>query len=543
VTGVAAAGSDHTVRVWDADAGKELLTLSMGRAGARAVAFDLGGRRLAATSGGPGRPGEVKVWDPDTGAELFSSADGSGFAAVAFSPDGRLLAAACGDHTVRVWHTAPWAPALTLRGHTDVVQGVAFAPDGRTLASAGADQVVRLWDLATGREARALRGHTTAVWGVTFSPDGQRLATAGQDQAVKIWDVVTGQEMLTLRTPSPLVNGVAFSRDGRRLAAVSRSTTVVWDARPLTPELGEEREAMAAADFLFAGGLPREEVLARLSRHPGLSGVVREKARAYAEAYARARRRREAEDRVADLFNTGRTRAEVLDRLRMNGAVAEPLRQEALAVAEQFVPNPDLLDRASRAVVRRPGAEPGAYERAGQQAEAACRLAPFEAAYQTTLGMARYRLRRYAGAVEALTEAQRLRAEDGKGPTPADLAFLAMAQHGLGQAEAARATLGRLREAVQQAHGGGGEEAREYLGEAEGVVKERPGSAAGRRGRTEQQVVGRVLQRRRRWTTQLLRGGSFRSTSSASSSSAAFRCGGRSFFRPFANRFPERLLG
>ncbi len=120
---------------------------------------------------------------------------------------------------------------FTLKGHTGSVIGVSFSPDGKRLASASDDQTVKLWDTATGQELLTLKGHTDSVWGVSFSPDGKRLASASLDETVKLWDAATGQELLTLKGHTHSVNGVSFSPDGKRLASASSDQTVkLWDA-------------------------------------------------------------------------------------------------------------------------------------------------------------------------------------------------------------------------------------------------------------------------------------------------------------------------
>jgi hypothetical protein len=138
------------VTVWDAAAGREVVTLRGHAENVYGVAFSPDGRRVVSSSGARGstRPGEVKVWDLLTGQE-----------------------------------------ALSLAGLTRPVFAVAYSPDGRLLATGGADNTVRLWEALTGREVRSLSGHTGTVYSVAFSPDGKRLASAGSDRAVRVWDV------------------------------------------------------------------------------------------------------------------------------------------------------------------------------------------------------------------------------------------------------------------------------------------------------------------------------------------------------------------
>ncbi|KAK8066836.1 hypothetical protein PG997_013583 [Apiospora hydei] len=116
---------------------------------------------------------------------------------MAFSPDGRLLASASSDKTVKVQDAATGRVKQTLEGHGDFVGSVAFSPDGRLLASASVDKTVRVWDAQTGQEKQTLAGHRSPVRSVAFSPNGRVVASASNDSTVKLWDAATGQELQT----------------------------------------------------------------------------------------------------------------------------------------------------------------------------------------------------------------------------------------------------------------------------------------------------------------------------------------------------------
>ena len=191
------------------------------------VAFSPDGRQLASAS----RDRTVKLWDVVTGEQLRTLAGHyDAVSTVAFRPDGRQLASASWDDTLKLWDVATGEALRTLAGHTDQVWGVAFRADGRQLASASADRTVKLWDVATGRELRTLGGHYDAVTAVAFGPDGWQLASASSDKTVRLWDAASGRELQKLVGHAGKVHSVAFSADGRQLATTGRDQAVtLWD--------------------------------------------------------------------------------------------------------------------------------------------------------------------------------------------------------------------------------------------------------------------------------------------------------------------------
>jgi WD40 repeat protein len=152
--------------------------------------------------------------------------------AVAFSPDGALLALGSDDPTIRLWDTQTGQEVQKLEGHSSWVRAVAFSPDGALLASGSQDQTIRLWDTQTGQEVQKLEGHSSWVRAVAFSPNGALLASGSHDLTIRLWDTQTGREVQKLEGHSNGVNVVAFSPDGALLASGSDDQTIrLWDTQ------------------------------------------------------------------------------------------------------------------------------------------------------------------------------------------------------------------------------------------------------------------------------------------------------------------------
>ncbi|MFJ7778463.1 trypsin-like peptidase domain-containing protein [Streptomyces yangpuensis] len=216
----------------------------------KSVAFSPDGRTLAA--GGPGTP--VRLWDVSAGttrATLPGQTDALGV--VAFSPDGRTLATARADHTVELLDVDTGETVTALKGHTATVWDLAFSPDGATLATTSDDATVRLWDVASGTTRAILPGQSDVALSVAFSRDGEALATGGFDTTVRLWDPATGKSRAILRGHTGEVNSVAFSPDGKTLASGSSDNTVrLWDTATGEPRATLEQHVDAVTSVSFS---------------------------------------------------------------------------------------------------------------------------------------------------------------------------------------------------------------------------------------------------------------------------------------------------
>jgi WD40 repeat protein len=235
---ITAAGADQTLRLWDCKSGAELRRFEGAKDIWWTLAFSPDGKILASASL---RRQAVHLWNTATGRELRGLGDGPGLrSTVVFSPDGKTVATASSgekNKAVRLWDVATGKEVRQFQSELGSYS-LAFSPDGKILAAGGHPEPgkpsttspIHLWDVSTGREIHRLPGHVFTVTSLAFSADGKRLVSGSSSSVMKIWDVATGKEAVPLAEHESWVTAVAFSPDGRHLATGSYDGTIrLWN--------------------------------------------------------------------------------------------------------------------------------------------------------------------------------------------------------------------------------------------------------------------------------------------------------------------------
>ena len=212
-----------------------------------------------------------------------------GVRGLTWSPTRNGLASGGSDGLVKQWDPIPGTEVARMQGHRDWVYSVAWSPDGKRLAAYCGDyfnNLVIAWDAKTGQKLSTMRGHHDWVQAVVWSPDGTRLASAGFENSVRVWDPRKGEEAFVLRGNSGVFHDVSWHPDGAQLAAACSDGQIwIWDATSgFKPEaiaflqaLREDRSSRARAEAC-AELVDRGEAYAR-------GGQWKEAAREFAQAY------------------------------------------------------------------------------------------------------------------------------------------------------------------------------------------------------------------------------------------------------------------
>jgi len=234
---LASAGADQKVLLWNPAEHQVRQTLSPGSM-IRALAMSPDGKVLA----GAGDDPAIQLWDPAAGkAEAKLTGHTDWVLSLVFSPDGKWLASGGYDGVVRLWDMAQKKQLLEVPARAapppnapppplNTVMALAFSPDGKLLAIGGSDLQIHLVNPADGKLVRSIPGHTSSVTSIAFHPSGTVLASGSKDGTVRLWTPANGQAIKTLEGHTGWVQGVVFMAQGTRLASVGADQTVrLWD--------------------------------------------------------------------------------------------------------------------------------------------------------------------------------------------------------------------------------------------------------------------------------------------------------------------------
>ncbi len=227
-------GNDCTIRVWDVETGKQVLVIKQDGSDVISLSYDPAGGRFASGT----FYGHIDIWDVKTGIKLRSIGNDNHYhrssTRVIFSPDGKTLVSADGEGWVNFWNPATGQKTRTVRGHVNGVAALAFTPDGQILAARddpGGDGV-RLWDVASGKELKILK--TTGDGGLAISHDGKFLAGGGSF----LWNLLTGE---VLRKIDQDAKYVSFSPDDKLLAGTDSDDGIMLRSVDDGEEIGKFR--------------------------------------------------------------------------------------------------------------------------------------------------------------------------------------------------------------------------------------------------------------------------------------------------------------
>ena len=212
--------------LWDLERAEKLGTFQFGSADITSLVFTADPNTFAAAA----QDGSVALFDiraPSNPAVLLDGRDSAGLI-VAAAHSRNTLASAGTERVIRLWRTDTRSLVRTYRGQGSEITALDISADGRYLAGASADGSIRVWSNSSSRAARIFKAHESRIASIAFGPE-RLLATAGEDGKIKVWNLRTGRVVRTLGGSIGTVRALRFSPDGRRIISAGQDGVIrVW---------------------------------------------------------------------------------------------------------------------------------------------------------------------------------------------------------------------------------------------------------------------------------------------------------------------------
>ena len=232
---MASASKDKTVRIWEADTGQKIRTLEGHTGAVYSIVYSPDGKQIVSSSHDSSFGDySIKIWDVEKGQAIRTIDQKrlkTVFTFMKYSPDGSSIVSSRGrfeSDDLIIWDLSKGFRRLSkkntrfLEGHAFSVNSAVFSSDGKQIASASYDNTVKIWDVKTGKLVDTMTGHSAGVASVAFSPDNRLIASASYDSTIRIWNKESDCSVRTIDCSEAPARSATFSPDGERIFSVAK---------------------------------------------------------------------------------------------------------------------------------------------------------------------------------------------------------------------------------------------------------------------------------------------------------------------------------